>query len=141
MRTGVISPDTTRNNSFRAAHTADMNTLSLMSAVLISVISPVTLPDLTGIKDGCAVFVEDQAIVAVIPEPHVGLEAKSETMRRTAETLGENWGREVIVTEDMLTYLVLLRIGKRGADDYERRNLAARLARIKTYCYLTEKAG
>ena len=118
-----------------------MNIISLISAVLISAIAPVSLPELPGIKDGCAVFIEDQAIVAVIPEAHSGLEANTDTLRHATESLGESWNKEVVLTDDLLTYMVLLRMKKRGVDDYERRNLASRLSKIKSYCYSAEKVG
>ena len=118
-----------------------MNILTIISAVLISAITPVSLPELEGIKDARAVFIDDQAIVAVIPEAYCGIEAKNEKMRRAAERLGEEWDKEVVLTDDLLTYMILSRIEKRGADDYERKNLAARLSKINAYCYTARKVG
>ena len=118
-----------------------MNILSLISAVLISAITPISLPDLHDIKDGKAVIVEDQAIVAIIPEAHSGIEAKTETMRQATESLGAYFGKEVVLTDDLLTYMVLSRMEKRGVNEYERRNLAARLSRINAYCYSVGNAG
>ena len=116
-----------------------MNILSLISAVIISSLTPVAVPELSGIKDGRAVFVDEVAVVAVIPEAFVGIEEKTESLKNATESLGEIWGREVILTEDLLTYMTLSRIEKRGADDYERKNLVARLSRIKSYCYASQK--
>ena len=118
-----------------------MNMLTIISAVLISAISPITVPDLPGIKDARAIALEDAYIVAVIPDAYAGLDAKSDALRSAAESLGEEWGAEVILTEDLMTYMALSRIEKRGADDYERRNLAARLNRIRTFFYTAEKVG
>ena len=115
-----------------------MNILTIISAVLISAITPVSTPDLEGVKDARAVFIEEQAIVAVIPEACCGIEAKNERMKKTVEVLGEEWGKEVLLTDDLLTYMTLSRIEKRGADDYERKNLAARLSKINAYCYTLE---
>ena len=118
-----------------------MNILTIISAVLISAITPVSTPELEGIKEARAVFIQEQAIVAVIPEVYCCIEAKNQTMKKAAEALGEEWDREVILTDDLLTYMTLSRIEKRGADDYERKNLAARLSKINTYCYTAEQVG
>ena len=118
-----------------------MNILSLISAVILSAMTPVSLPEISGIKEGQAIVIGDAAVVAVIPDAHTGLDAKTETLRSAAEQLGKEWDKEVILTEDLLTYMTLSRIEKRGADDYERRNLAARLSRVKSYCYTAEKVG
>ena len=118
-----------------------MNVISLVSAVLLSVISPVDLPELSGVKEGYAVIVEDQAIVAVLPDIFVGYEEKSEALKGAAASVGEEWQKDVLLTDDMLTYLILSRMQKRGVNDYERKNLAARLPKIKAYCYAAEKAG
>ena len=118
-----------------------MNILSLISAVILSAITPVSLPELSGIKDGQAIMIGEAAVVAVIPDAHTGLDAKTETLRSAAEQLGKEWDKEVLLTEDLLTYMTLSRIERRGADEYERKNLASRLSRIKAYCYTVEKVG
>ena len=118
-----------------------MNVLSLVSAVLISAISPIAVPPVSGVKEVCAVVVEDQILVAVLPEPSAGYEQKTEALRAAAAFLGESLGKDVLLTDDMRTYLILSRIKKRGADDYERKNLASRLPKIKAYCYAGKKAG
>ena len=118
-----------------------MNILSLISAVLISAITPLDFPELPGIKEGRAAVVENQVIVAVIPEAHSSIETKTETLRQATETLGEQWGKAVVLTDDLLTYMILSRIEARGADEYERKNLAARLSRINAYCYAALEAS
>ena len=110
-----------------------MNMISLLSAIMFSVVEPVAVPSLSGIRQGYAVFVENTAIVAVIPDPHFGYEAKNKTLSSAASSLGEKWGREVVLTEDLLTFLTLCRIHKRGADEYERKNLASRLPKVHSY--------
>ena len=118
-----------------------MNILSLISAVLISALSPINVAQIEGVKDGYAVIIEDQAIVAVIPEVCVGYEEKTNLLRSAAKIIGEDLGKDVILTEDMRTYLILSRIYRRGATSYERQNLALRLPKIKAYCYAIQKAG
>ena len=113
-----------------------MNVLSLLSAVMISALCPITLPATVGVKDGYAVIVEDQVLVAVIPDPCFGYEQKAQTLRQAAESVGKTLGKDVFLTDDMLTYLILSRMKKRGASDYERRNLASRLPKIRSYCYV-----
>lgn len=115
--------------------------LTIISAVLISAISPIAVPDLPGIKDARAIALDDQYIVAVIPDAYAGLDAKSDALRTATETLGEEWDAEVFLTEDLMTYMSLARIEKRGADEYERKSLAARLNKIHAYCYASEKVG
>ena len=115
-----------------------MNVLSLISAVLISVMTPVSLPDVPGVKMGRAVLLDDYAIVAVIPDPISGMESKNETLRSAAEILGKEFGKEVYLTDDLITFITLSRIEKRGADDYERHNLASRLAKVKSYSCRSE---
>ena len=118
-----------------------MNLISLVSAVLVSAISPIALSPVSGVKEVCAVVVEDQVIVAVLPELFTGYEQKTEALRQAAASLGESLGKDVLLTDDMRTYLILSRIKKRGVDDYERKNLASRLPKIKAYCYAGKKAG
>ena len=118
-----------------------MNILTLISAVLVSAIIPVACPDLPGVKETRAVVIDDVAVVAVLPDVHAGLEEKTETLSNAASSIGKQLDKEVVLTEDLLTYLTLSRIVKRGADDYERRNLAARLSRINAYCYTADKVG
>ncbi len=118
-----------------------MNILSLISAVVLSAITPVSIPDLPGVKEGRAVIVDDVAIVAVIPEACYGFEQKSETLSAAAEELGKRWDKEVLLTEDLLTFMAIARMEKRGVSEYERKSLAGRLSRIRSYCYTAEKAG
>lgn len=118
-----------------------MNVLSLISAVLISAFSPIELPPVDGVKEGYALIVDGQAVVAVIPELCFGYEQKADTLLRAAETLGKEWGKDILLTDDMLTYLILSRMRKRGVSDYERKNLAARLPKIKGYCFEKQKAS
>ena len=115
-----------------------MNILSLISAVIISVITPVDLPEISGVREGRAVFVEDQAIVAVIPDAFTSADAKNQAMHDAAERLGKEWGKEILLTDDLMTYMSLARMERRGADDYERRHLAVRLARVRSYSYPKE---
>ena len=118
-----------------------MNILSLISAVVLSAITPVSLPNLPGVKEGRAIIVDDVAVVAVIPEACYGLEQKSETLRSATEMLSKEWDKEVVLTEDLLTYMTIARMEKRGVNDYERKSLAGRLSRVKSYCYTSQKAG
>ena len=103
--------------------------------------TPVSLPDVSGVKEGRAVVIDQYAIVAVIPDPFSGMEIKNDALRSAAETLGKEWCKEVYLTDDLITYITLSRIEKRGADDYERRNLASRLAKVKSYCFRSEKVA
>ena len=118
-----------------------MNVLSLVSAVLISSVSPIALPAFSGVKDACAVVVEDQVVVAVLPKLSSGYEQKTEALRQAASSLGKGLKKDVLLTDDMRTYLILSRIRKRGASEYERKNLAARLPKVKAYCYEYKKAS
>lgn len=117
-----------------------MNLLSLVSAVLVSVVAPIEVPPISGVKEVCAVVVEDQVIVAVLPEFFTGYEQRTEALRQATACLGNSLEKDVLLTDDMRTYLILSRIKKRGADEYERRNLASRLPKIKAYCYAGKKA-
>lgn len=118
-----------------------MNVLSLISAVMISTLAPAPVCGVEGVKQGYVLVLEDQAVVAVLPDLVVSYEEKSETLRQAAEKIGENLGKDVFLTDDMRVYLILSRMAKRGSDDYERQNLAARLPKIKAYCYVKEKTA
>ena len=106
-----------------------------VSAILFGAILPCPLPEISGIKEACAVVLEDAVFVAVIPDGATGYEGKSASLQEAADRIAEENDRCVILTEDLLTYLTLLRMRKRGADEYERRNLLSRLDRIRENCY------
>ncbi len=118
-----------------------MNILSLISAVMISAALPTPVCGVEGVKQGYVLVLEDQAVVAVMPDLFIGYEEKSQALRQVAEKMGEELDKDVFLTDDMRVYLILSRMAKRGSDDYERQKLAARLPKIKAYCYAKEKTA
>ena len=111
------------------AHTAGMNLALLLSAVLCSAIYPTTLPASYWAEKSLSVTVGEYLFVASVPSDVPSHEERGRALRERAEDVASVTGREVCLTDDLLTYLCLKRILKRGADDYERHVLASRLSR------------
>ena len=111
-----------------------MNVVALVAAVLFGTIQPVGTDSLQGIKQQAAVVVDGQYLVAVVPEAVAGYSEKSELLQSIADDYALDWG-DVILTEDLMTYLSLTRMQKRGVSDYERETLASRLIKTKDFCY------
>ena len=115
-----------------------MNVVALVAAILFGTIQPVDTDAVFGIKEQAAIVTEGQYLVAVVPEAIAGYREKTDLLQATAEAYAAEWGEDVVVTEDLRTYLALLRMQKRGADDYERQTLASRIAKTKDSCFVAE---
>ena len=111
-----------------------MNVIALISAILFGTITPLPVDFPEGIKAGVALSVDGYVLAAVIPDVVIGYEEKTTLLENAAESLATALGKKVILTQDLLTYLILLRIEKRGADRYERENLAARILNHRDNC-------
>ena len=106
-----------------------MNLALLLSAVLCSAIYPTTLPASSWAEKSLSVTLGEYLFVASVPSDVPSHEERGRALRERAEDVASITGREVCLTDDLLTYLCLKRILKRGADDYERHVLASRLSR------------
>ena len=105
-----------------------MNLIALLAAILFGTLSPIPLEGREGIKEGYVAAFEDQVLVAVLPEAVASYDKKCEILRDAADELAAACGKEVVLTQDLLTYLCLSRIERRGVNEYERKNLASCVA-------------
>jgi len=99
---------------------------AFVCAILLSALSPTTVPEGEGIKEASALISASGMLVSLIPEATASYQEKEEKIRRYAEQLSEEYGTPVLVTEDLGTHMILCRIERRGMTEYERRNLIAR---------------
>ena len=116
-----------------------MNVVALVAAILFGTMQPVETGCLQGIKEQAALSVDGQYLVAVVPQAIAGYQEKTELLQQAADQCAAEWGETVILTEDLMTYLALARMQKRGADDYERQTLASRLVKTKDSCFIGKK--
>ena len=117
-----------------------MNAVALISAILFGTISPLALELPVGMRDARAVLSEECVLVAVLPESYFGYGEKTARLQEIAKDIAEEQGKSVLLTEDFLTYLILIRMEKRGADEYERKNLVSRLAQTAQSIFFAEAA-
>lgn len=115
-----------------------MNLMALVSAILIGGIAPLAAELPECVKAAEVVLIEDEVVAAVIPECNASYEEKSRSLQEAADILSKQQGKRVLLTQDLLTYLILFRMRKRGVDAYERKNLASRLAKVKDTCYYAD---
>ena len=113
-------------------------TIALISAVLFGMISPLSLDLPTGMRAGRFALTEECVLVALLPEATPSYEHKSELLQEAADEIAVKTGKPVYLTQDLLTYMILTRMEKRGADDYERQNLASRIAHLADSAYWAE---
>ena len=99
---------TTLGNSLRRVLLSTLAGYAATSIKIEGVLHEISTVD--GVKEGYALIVDGQAVVAVIPELCFGYEQKADTLLRAAETLGKEWGKDILLTDDMLTYLILFRM-------------------------------
>ena len=119
-----------------------MNVIALISAILFGSVAPISveLPD--GIKAGAFLAFDEYVVAAVVPDALMGFEEKQTVVSDAAESLACALERDVVLTQDLLTYMTILRILKRGADRYERDNMASRIPAISESCrYATKKSA
>lgn len=115
-----------------------MNAVALVSAILFGAISPIAADLPEGVKAAEVLLVEDEVVAAVVPDGIASYEEKDKLLQEVADRLAEEEGKSVILTQDFLTYLILLRMEKRGINAYERENLASRILRLKDTCYFAD---
>ena len=118
-----------------------MNVVALVAAILFGTMQPVETQPLLGIKEQAALSVDGQVLVAVVPQPIAGYREKSELLQEVADAYALEWGDDVILSEDLMTYLALVRMEKRGTDDYERQTLASRIVKTKDSCFVGKANG
>lgn len=109
-----------------------MTIVALISAILFGTIGPLPVDFPKEIRAGAVLSVDDCIVAAVIPDGIASHERRQALLEKTAADLAARTGRYVILTEDILTYLTLLRMQKKGVNDYERNNLASCLARVQS---------
>ena len=115
--------------------------IALISAILFGSVAPISveLPD--GIKAGAFLAFDEYVVAAVVPDALMGFEEKQRVVTDAAESLASALERDVVLTQDLLTFMTILRILKRGADRYERENLASRILAISESCrYATSES-
>ena len=116
-----------------------MSTLALLSAILFGTISFYPVLPVEGVRESLAVAADDYVVVAVIPDCEESHEERDAVLRAAVSTLAEECGREVVLTEDLLSYLSLKRMEQRGVSDYERRALASRLYAARGNLFKSER--
>ena len=113
-------------------------TIALISAVLFGMISPLSIDLPTGMRAGRFALTEECVLVAILPEATPSYESKSALLQEAAAEIARETGKKVFLTQDLLTYMILTRMEKRGVDDYERQNLATRIALLADSAYFAE---
>ena len=116
-----------------------MSTLALLSAILFGTLSFCPVVPVEGVRESLAVTTDDFVVVAVIPECVESHEERNAVLCAAAMTYAEESGREIVLTDDLLSYLSLKRMWQRGVSEYERRALASRLYAARGTLYKTEK--
>ncbi|HCU56174.1 MAG TPA: hypothetical protein DIC18_02430 [Clostridiales bacterium] len=115
-----------------------MNVAALITAILFGALRPLCV-DLPKDMKAAECFESETCVVAaVIPQTGAGYEEDRARLQNAADDLSRQTGKSVLLTRDLLTYLVLLRMEKRGVNAYERENLAKRMARISSCLYRSE---
>ena len=115
-----------------------MNTATLILALVLSSLHPIALGDLPAMQHTVAAEGDGIVLVAVLPECEISYENKADHLREASEVARLKTGKTVLLTEDLLTYLSLLRIERRGLDGYERKVLRSRLEKSADQLYLAD---
>ena len=113
-----------------------MHASTLFLALLLSTFRPVLIGDLPYMRHTVAIEGEDTVLVAVLPAYDASYDRKTEHLIGAAQEAKDRTGKTVLLTEDLLTYLSILRIERRGDDEYEREVLRSRSEQVADHLYL-----
>jgi len=99
---------------------------------------PFSAPAEEWLKDAKGMTNGECVIVAVSSEPIFGLEERKRTLSAYASEISSETGLPSVVTEDLLSYIALCRMERRGYDEESVKKVLDRLSHIREQCYLGE---
>ena len=106
---------------------------------ILTAFAPCEAPAAGWIKDARAVTNGECTVIAVVTEPICLLSEKRRCLTEYAERAAEETGTEVILTEDFLSYMKLVRMEKHGPSEREMLSLLRRIGAIEKECYICRR--
>ena len=91
------------------------------------------------IKDARAVTNGEYTVIAVVSEPICLLSEKKRRLAAYAERVADETETDVILTEDFLSYMKLVRMEKRGRSEEEMLSLLRRVGALEKECYIRRR--